>query len=108
MRGGCVRLGAAERKSAGLAHLPSGRFTANTAWLALAVMAHNLGYAIGILAGHELTRAAAAALKRTLFTVPGRLVHTARRLRLRLPERWPWAQAYTKALQTITALPQRC
>jgi hypothetical protein len=98
----------AELKSAGLAHLPSGRFTANAAWLALAVMAHNLGHAVGILGGHDLTRATAATLKRTLFTVPGRLVHTARRLRLRLPGRWPWAEAYTKALQTITALPQRC
>jgi hypothetical protein len=29
-------------KSAGLAHLPSGRFMANAAWLALAVIAHNL------------------------------------------------------------------
>ncbi|MGV9349341.1 IS1380 family transposase [Streptomyces spiralis] len=97
----------AELKSAGLAHLPSGRFTANAAWLAFAVMAHNLGHAIGILAGHELSRAAAATLRRTLFTVPGRLVHSARRLRLRLPARWPWAKAYIKALQTITALPQR-
>jgi hypothetical protein len=35
----------AELKSAGLAHLPSGRFMANAAWLALAVTAHNLGRA---------------------------------------------------------------
>ncbi len=33
----------AELKSAGLAHLPSGNFMANAAWLALAVMTHNLG-----------------------------------------------------------------
>ena len=39
----------AELKSAGLAGLPSGRFTANAAWLALAVMAHNLGGAVGPL-----------------------------------------------------------
>ncbi|MFC4607763.1 transposase [Streptomyces maoxianensis] len=42
----------AELKSAGLAHLPSGRFTANAVWLALAAMAYNLGRAVGILAGH--------------------------------------------------------
>ncbi|WP_371795093.1 IS1380 family transposase [Streptomyces sp. NBC_01718] len=70
----------AELKSAGLAHLPSGRFTANAAWLALPAMAHNLGRAVGIHAGHEVTRATVATLQRTLFTVPGRLVHTARRL----------------------------
>ncbi|MFP1630083.1 IS1380 family transposase [Streptomyces sp. 5K101] len=96
----------AELKSAGLAHLPSGRFTANAAWLALAAMAHNLGRAVGILAGHDLTRATAATLQRTLFTVPGRLVHTARRLHLRLPARWPWATAFTDALTAITALPR--
>ncbi len=33
----------AELKSAGLKHLPSGKFMANAAWLALTVMAHNLG-----------------------------------------------------------------
>ncbi|MFF3249214.1 transposase [Streptomyces sp. NPDC002870] len=96
----------AELKSAGLAHLPSGRFTANAAWLALAAMAHNLGRAVGILAGHGLTRATTATLQRTLFTIPGRLVHTARRLRLRLPARWPWADAFTHALTAITALPR--
>ncbi|MER5917532.1 IS1380 family transposase [Streptomyces sp. NPDC001982] len=45
----------AEPKSAGPAHLPSGRFTANAAWLALAALAHSLGRAVGILAGHDLT-----------------------------------------------------
>ncbi len=46
----------AELKSAGLAHLPSGDFMANAAWLALAVMAHNLGRAVGQLAGPDLER----------------------------------------------------
>ena len=81
----------AELKSAGLAHLPSGKFFANAAWLAsaLAVIAHNLGRAVGALAGQG--RATIATLRRQLFTVPGRLVHSARRLHLRLPTRWPWA-----------------
>jgi hypothetical protein len=34
-----------------LAHLPSGRFNANAAWLALAGIAHNLTRAAGHLAG---------------------------------------------------------
>lgn len=54
----------AELKSAALAHFPSGKFTANAAWLALAVMAHNLGRAVGILAGPDLARATAATLQR--------------------------------------------
>jgi hypothetical protein len=98
----------AELKSAGLAHLPSGEFMANAAWLALAVMAHNLGRAVGQLAGADLERATAATLRRKVFTMPGRLVHTGRRRHLRLPTRWPWAAAITTALDRINAIPLRC
>jgi hypothetical protein len=38
-----------ELKSAGPAHLPSGHFMANATGLAPAVMAHNLGCAVGQL-----------------------------------------------------------
>lgn len=98
----------AELKSAGLAHLPSGNFMANAAWLALAVMAHNLGRALGRLAGPDLTDATAATLRRKVFTMPGRLVHSGRRRRLRLPESWPWAAAITTALDRIIQIPMRC
>lgn len=95
----------AELKSAGLAHLPSGRFMANAAWLALAVTAHDLGRAVGVLAG--MSRATTATLRRRLFTIPGRLVHTARRLHLCLPANWPWAGAFLTALTGLNALPMR-
>jgi hypothetical protein len=82
---------------------------ANAAWLALTGMAHNLGRAVGAT---RRTRPAAsyhATLRRALFTIPGRLVHSARRLRLRrLPEQWPWAEAFTAALTSIAALPMLC
>ena len=98
----------AELKSAGLAHLPSGRFMANAAWLALTVMAHNLGRAVAILAGPELERATAATLRRKVFTMPGRLVHSGRQRHLRLPANWPWADPVLLALTRITAIPLRC
>lgn len=98
----------AELKSAGLAHLPSGKFTANAAWLALAVMAHNLGRAVGHLAGPELDTATAASLRRKIFTMPGRLVHSGRRRHLRLPASWPWADPVQQALTRIAAIPMRC
>ena len=60
----------AELKSAGLAHLPSGKFMANAAWLALAVMAHNLGRAIGHLAGPELDKATTATLRPSIWIQP--------------------------------------
>lgn len=97
----------AELKSAGLAHLPSGNFMANAAWLALTVMAHNLGRAVGQLAGHDLQRATAPTLRRKVFTMPGRLVHTGRRRHLRLPASWPWAGAISAALTSINAIPLR-
>jgi len=98
----------AELKSAGLAHLPSGNFMANAAWLALAVMAHNLARAVGRLAGPDLQAATSATLRRKVFTMPGRLVHSGRRRHLRLPARWPCAHAISIALAAITAIPQRC
>ncbi|MGH3660066.1 MAG: transposase, partial [Micromonosporaceae bacterium] len=98
----------AELKSAGLAHLPSGKFMANAAWLALAVMAHNLGRAIGRLAGGDLEKATVGTLQQRVFTVPGRLVHSGRRRHLRLPASWPWAKAIAQALTTIQAIPLRC
>jgi hypothetical protein len=98
----------AELKSAGLAHLPSSSFMANAAWLALTVIAHNLGRAVGRLAGHDLEKATAATLQRRIFTVPGRLVTSARRRHLRLPASWPWAEAIRQALQRIQAIPTRC
>ena len=98
----------AELKSAGLAHLPSGKFTANAAWLALTVMAHNLGRAVGQLAGPELDKATATTLRRKVFTMPGRLVRTGRRRHLRLPASWPWADPVLLALSRITAIPLRC
>jgi hypothetical protein len=98
----------AELKSAGLAHLPSSSFMANAAWLALTVIAHNLGRAVGRLAGPDLEKATAATLQRRIFTVPGRLVTSARRRHLRLPASWPWAEAIRQALQRIQAIPTRC
>jgi len=50
----------AELKSAGMAHMPSGNFMADAAWLALAVMAFNLGRAVGHLTGPALASATAA------------------------------------------------
>lgn len=54
------------------------------------------------------SRATASTLQRRIFTIPGRLVRSARRLHLRLPERWPWSGPFDTALAAITALPMRC
>jgi hypothetical protein len=94
----------AELKSAALAHLPSGKFNANAAWLSLAVITHNLTRALGALAGHP--RLTVATIRRRLITIPGRLAIHARHRTLRLPRRWPWAHDFAAAWNAITALPR--
>ena len=81
----------ADLKNSALAHLPSGIFTANAAWLVLAVIAFNLTRTAGVIADHagRLAKATTATIRRTLITVPARLARSARRITLHLPEAWP-------------------
>ena len=85
----------ADLKNSALAHLPSGVFTANAAWLVCAVMAFNLTRAAATTASPALARATTATIRRKLIAVPARLATTARRVHLHLPARWPWADAWT-------------
>ncbi len=80
----------ADLKAGPLAHLPSGRFNANAAWLVLAAIAFNLTRAAGRLAGAFHARATTATLRRQLIAVPARIARSARRLVLHLPTDWPW------------------
>jgi hypothetical protein len=80
----------ADLKNSALAHLPSGKFTANAAWLVLAVMAFNLTRAAAALTGPTLAKATTATIRRKLINVPARIARSARRLTLHLPRNWPW------------------
>ena len=84
----------ADLKHSALAHLPSGKFTANAAWLVLAVMAFNLTRAAPTMAEHDLSKATTATIRRKLITVPARIACSARRLKLHLPQAWPWEHAW--------------
>jgi hypothetical protein len=81
----------ADLKNSALAHLPSGKFAANAAWLVCAAIAFNLTRALGVLAGGQFTRATTATIRARIVHVPARLARSARRLRLRLPRDWTWA-----------------
>lgn len=80
----------ADLKHSALAHLPSGKFTANAAWLVLAVMAFNLTRAAATLTGPRLAKATTATIRRKLIAVPARVATSARRITLHLPTAWPW------------------
>ena len=84
----------ADLKDSALAHLPSGHFSANAAWLVLAVMAFNLTRAAASITGPALAKARTATIRRTLITVPARIASSARRLTLHLPRDWPWETAW--------------
>jgi hypothetical protein len=86
----------ADLKNSALAHLPSGKFTANAAWLVLAVIAFNLTRAAATMTGPKLAKATTATIRRTLITVPARVASSARRITLHLPAAWPWEAAWTQ------------
>ena len=92
----------AELKNGPLAHLPSGNYAANAAWVSLAVIAFNLARATAVAAG--LARARWATLRTRIINVPARIAATGRRLVLHLPTQWPWA-ANWQALHAIATGP---
>ena len=96
----------------GLNHLPSGRFAANGAWLAIqslprtryGVMAHNLArWTVRIGLGQQVVTT--KTLRRRFFSIAGRLTRKARRLTLHLPKHWPWETQFSRALARLRALP---
>jgi hypothetical protein len=88
-----------------LAHLPSGRFAANAAWLSLAAMAHNLTRAAGCLTGQRYAKARAATIRRELVNVPARVAHRARRILLHLPAHWPWQPHWQTLFNSVHGPP---
>ena len=73
----------------GLNQLPSGRFAANGAWLAVQVRAHNLARWTARIA------------------LVGRITRSAHQLTLHLPKRWPWEDQASRALAQLRAIPLR-
>ena len=81
-----------------LAHIPSGRFGANSAWAVCAAIAHNLLRAAATLAGARHRTARGATLRRHLVTVPAR---PQRKPILHLPTHWPWEPAWNTLWHNI-------
>ena len=88
----------------GLNHLPSGRFPANGAWLAVQAIAHNLArWTTRIGLGEPV--ATTKTLRRRFFSLAGRITRKARRLTLHLPQDWPWKNQFSGALARLRAIP---
>jgi len=92
------------KEGSGLAHLPSGHYSANCAWLACAVLAHNLGHWTGLLTGAPpITNRT----RRTqLIALAAVFVNRSGKPTLRFPARWPWAHQFQHTLRALRALPE--
>ena len=88
-----------------LAHLPSGRFAANSAWAVCAMITHNLLRATDTLdTTRDSDRPAAArgaTLRRQIVDVPARIARPQRRRMLHLPAHWPWADRWLAIWQAV-------
>ncbi len=87
-------------------HVPSGHFSANSAWLQCAVLAHNLIRWTATLGqpGPVDSLTVARTVRVRLIIVPGRLVNRAGITTLRGPTGWPWAGWFTRRLDQLRVL----
>jgi Transposase DDE domain group 1 len=94
------------KEGAGLEHVPSGNFNANSAWLQCAVLAHNMirwtAIAGRVRVDNQLI--VARTLRTRLLAIPGRLVNRSGRSTVRMPTSWPWAKSFTTALAALREL----
>jgi hypothetical protein len=87
-----------------LAHLPSGVFNANAAWLQLAATAHLLTRAIGTLASPRHAVARAATIRTELIDLAARIARHGRgHITWHLPAHWPWEIAWHNMFQATHA-----
>jgi len=93
------------KEGAGLQHVPSGNFHANSAWLQCAVLAHNLARWTAALGNVRVDDqlVVARTLRTRLLVIPGRLVNRSGQPTLRMPTHWPWATTFTTALAALRA-----
>ncbi|QWC84035.1 IS1380 family transposase [Nocardioidaceae bacterium] len=93
----------AELKDGPLAHLPSGKYAANAAWVSHAVIAFNIARATAVAASMRTARW--ATLRTRIINIPGRIATTGRRLVLHLPTHWPWASRWKLLWSTASGPP---
>ncbi len=97
-----IRIG----KETGMRRLPFAAFEANRAWLEVSLLAQILlRWAALLCLDGELALAEPKRARQRLLHVAGRLVHSARRVTLRLPRSWPRAAALAAAFRRLRALP---
>ena len=99
----------ADLKLSALAHLPSGKFCANAAWLVLRGDRVQPDPSRRNPDRPDTGQATTATIRRTLIIVPARIAYSARRITLHLPQHWPWETGwttlFTRSLRTTAPAP---
>jgi DDE family transposase len=96
----------ADCASGPLAHLPSGFFPANAAWLTLAAISHNLLRAAGSLASLAYAKARGATIRADLIDVAARIARHGRgHITLHLPDGWHREQEWQSLFEAATGPP---
>jgi hypothetical protein len=93
-------------KATGASHLPFHAFAPNSAWLELALSAHDLmvwTQQLTLDGEHRLSEP--KRLRYRILHVAGQLTRHARQTTLHLPADWPWAAAILRAFKRLDALP---
>lgn len=94
-------------KDTGFGRFPSRVFAINAAWLELALCAIDLiAWTQHLLLDGDLAAAEPKRLRYRLLHVAARITRSARRTRLRIAERWPWAEHLVTAFDRLAVLPQ--
>jgi hypothetical protein len=93
-------------RDTGLDRMPFRSFAANAAWLELVLAGNDLlcWLRTGGLDGGELARAEPKALRYRLLHTAARIVRRARRVVLRLPAHWPWADTLARAYRRVALI----
>jgi Transposase DDE domain group 1 len=89
-----------------MAKMPFAAFEHNAAWLEISLLAQTLlRWASLLCLEGELALAEPKRVRQRLLHVAGRTVRSGRRVALRLPRSWPWAEALVAAFARLRALP---
>jgi len=93
-------------KETGMRRMPFAAFAHNEAWLEVSLLAQALlRWAARLCLEGKLALAEPKRVRQRLLHVAGRLVRSGRRVSLRLPRGWPWAEALVAAFARLRALP---
>jgi hypothetical protein len=93
------------KEASGWNHMPSGRFGANAAWMAIGAIAHNLARWSIRLAKLSEGVITTSTLRRRFIAIPGHITSSGRRLTLHLADGWPWRERLLDGLAALRALP---